>query len=434
MNGSQRPGPREALERWTEACSQAGWRGEAVLEQVPVGDGFGRVLATPVHARVSSPPQDCAAMDGIAVIAGDGLASGVLPVGTFGLIDTGDPMPAGTDAVAERELVLIRPDGSALVTAAVRRGRNVRVRGEDFSAGMLLVPAGRRLRPADAAIAAAAGHTSVTVARRPAVAIIPTGDEIRPAGSPLGPGDIVDSNSLLLSARATQSGARPATSQVQPDDADIITAEVRRVARTADLVLVLAGSSAGRGDHTAAVLGQAGAVAVHGVAVRPGHPVLLGYAKTQSAAEVVPVIGVPGYPLAAAVIFELFALPVLARLQGPTAQDGTAQDGTAQDGTAQDGTARDGTARDGIVLRAVLSRDWASPPGIEDWVPVALAPAAAAASGPVATPCQGHGAGALSRLVRADAWWPIPVGQGQFREGDIVEVLPLANAEGPAWR
>lgn len=405
MNGSQRPGPREALERWTEACSQAGWRGEAVLEQVPVGDGFGRVLATPVHARVSSPPQDCAAMDGIAVIAGDGLASGVLPVGTFGLIDTGDPMPAGTDAVAERELVLIRPDGSALVTAAVRRGRNVRVRGEDFSAGMLLVPAGRRLRPADAAIAAAAGHTSVTVARRPAVAIIPTGDEIRPAGSPLGPGDIVDSNSLLLSARATQSGARPATSQVQPDDADIITAEVRRVARTADLVLVLAGSSAGRGDHTAAVLGQAGAVAVHGVAVRPGHPVLLGYAKTQSAAEVVPVIGVPGYPLAAAVIFELFAVPLIAALQGEPSPDRA-------------------------VEWAQLACDWTSSPDVEDWVPVSLTHAPGRPDGGpavLATPSR-RGAGAISRLVRADAWWPIPIGQAKFIRGEIIGVHRMPGA------
>jgi putative molybdopterin biosynthesis protein len=370
---------------------------------VPVGDGLGRVLAAPVHARVPSPREDCAAMDGIAVSAGDGLGRGILATGAFSWIDTGDPMPSGADAVAERERVEVRPDGSALVTGPVRRGWNVRARGEDFPAGALLAPAGRRLRPADVAVAAAADHASVTVARRPVVAIIPTGDEIRPAGSPLRPGDIIDSNSLLLSARAAQCGAQPTTSQVQPDDAGKIAAEVRRAAATADLILLLSGSSAGRGDHAAAVLGQVGAVTVHGVAVRPGHPVLLGYAKAESPAGVVPVIGVPGYPLAAAVAFELFALSVLARLQGLTAPAG-------------------------IPLRAELSCDWASPPGTEDWVPVALAPAAVTAPGLVATPCQGHGAGALSRLVRADAWWPIPIGQGQFHQGDIVEVLPLTNA------
>jgi putative molybdopterin biosynthesis protein len=407
MIGPQRPGPHDARERWIEACSRAGWRGAVATEEVPVGDGHlflaGRVLAAPVHARVPSPREDCAAMDGIAVHAGAGLESGVLPAAAFGWIDTGDPMPAGADAVAERERVEIRPDGGALITVPVRSGRNVRTRGEDFHAGTLLVEAGRRLRPADIAVAAAAGHASLTVARRPAVAIIPTGDEIRPAGSPLHRGDIVDSNSLLLGARAAQAGAHPVTSQVQPDDADTIAAEVRRAAGTADLVLVLAGSSAGRGDHTAAVLDQVGGVAVHGVAVRPGHPVLLGYAKAETPAGVVPVIGVPGYPLAAAVIFELFAMPVLAALQGVT-------------------------PRPGAAVRAALACDWASPPGLEEWVPVTLAPEAGAVPGVVATPCQGHGAGALSRLVRADAWWPIPIGQGRFGKDDVVEVVPLTAA------
>jgi putative molybdopterin biosynthesis protein len=405
MDDRHRLGPRAARERWTEACSLAGWRGAVVPEEVHVGDGNGRVLAAPVQARVASPREDCAAMDGIAVTAGAGLGGGPLPAAAFSWIDTGDLMPAGTDAVVERERVEIRPDGSALVAVPVRRGRNVRARGEDFPAGALLVPAGRRLRPSDVAIAAAAGHASVTVARRPVVAIIPTGDEIRPVGVPLGPGDIIDSNSLLLGARAAQAGAHAVTSEVQPDDPDTIAAEVRRAAGTADLVLVLAGSSAGRGDYTAAVVDQVGAVAVHGVAVRPGHPVVLGYAKAESVAGPVPVIGVPGYPLAAAVIFELFAVPVLAALQG-------CGEGAGQESAAP--------------LRAALSRDWSSPPDVEEWVPVALARPEPAV-GHVAAPCPGHGAGALSRLIGADAWWPVPAGQGQFREGDIVEVLPLVR-------
>jgi putative molybdopterin biosynthesis protein len=137
----------------------------------------------------------------------------------------------------------------------------------------------------------------------------------------LGPGDVTDSNSLLLASRAGETGARPLVSDVQPDDPDALTAEIRRAALAADLVLVIAGSSAGRSDHTAAVVARAGGLAVRGVAVRPGHPVLLGYAQPDRAragqgAMAVPVIGMPGYPLAAAVIFELFAVPLLAALQG----------------------------------------------------------------------------------------------------------------------
>ena len=170
-------------------------------------------------------------------------------------------------------------DADADATSVVPRGKNVRRAGEDFAAGEVLVPAGRRLRPGDLAAAAAGGHASVLVARQPVVAIIPTGDEIRPLGSTARPGEILDTNSLMLAARCRQLSAVPVLSEVQPDDPDALAAEIRRCAPVADLVLVIAGSSRGRGDHAAAVLAQVGGVAVTGVAVRPGHPALLGHAK-----------------------------------------------------------------------------------------------------------------------------------------------------------
>jgi putative molybdopterin biosynthesis protein len=404
--------PQDAYAQWIAACAQAGWRGSPVSEQIPVGEGLGRVTAAEVRARWAAPRFTCAAMDGIAISAphGDhgpgGSPSGrwLLPAAGFTWIDTGDPMPAGTDTVVERELVEIRADGSALITGPAARGRNVRVLGEDFPAGAKLIPVGRRLRPGDLAVAAAAGHVTLEVARRPLVVIIPTGDEIRPAGAPLRPGDVTDSNSVMLAARAAQAGARPVTVAVQPDDADEIAAEVRRVASAAGLVLILAGSSAGRDDYTAAVLEQVGGVTARGVAVRPGHPVLLGHAKAE-AAEAIPVIGVPGYPLAAAVIFELFALPVLTVLQGSMTADRTRQ-------------------------RALLSRDWTSATDVEEWVPVTLSPATRP-DGPAftATPCAGHGAGAVSRISRADAWWRIPIGQGRFTSGDVVEIRPMDGTD-----
>ena len=254
------------------------------------------------------------------------------------------------------------------------------------------------------------------------VAIIPTGDEIRPPGSTARPGEILDTNSLMLAARCRQLSAVPMLSEIQPDDPDALAAEIRRCALDADLVLIIAGSSRGRGDHAAAVLAQVGGVAVTGVAVRPGHPALLGHAKrpghtarTAAAGQagIAPVIGLPGYPLAATVIFELFAAPLLAALQG---------------------------ARPAVrpALLATLDRDWSSPPGIEDWVLVTLAPSAAAvvspaspADGalPAATPTR-RGAGSISQLARADAWWPIPADRTAFAAGTPIEVLPIPAAPG----
>ena len=424
MTGTDgRPSPQAAYAEWVAACAEAGWHPGQVVEQVSVHDALGRVSAAAARAHWPSPRFDCAAMDGIAIAAGPaggGLADDgqvLLPASAFTWVDTGDPIPAGADTVVERERVELRADG-ALVTGPVTRGRHVRASGEDFRAGDLLIPAGRRLRPADLSAAAAAGYAALAVARQPLVAIIPTGDEIRPVGSVLGPGEFTDSNSVMLAARAAQSGAVPVVTAVQPDDPDILAAAVREAALTADLVLVIAGSSRGRGDCTAAVLEQVGSIAVQGVAVRPGHPVLLGHvkparygyvppggARAGPPAGAVPVIGVPGYPLAAAVLFELFAAPLLAQLQGSVVPD---------------------RAR----LQAVLDRDWASAPDVEDWIPVALtAPDPGDPPGGlvlVASPSGGHGAGAISRLVRADAWWPVPIGQGRFAAGDRIEVLPIS--------
>ncbi|MGH3210829.1 MAG: molybdopterin molybdotransferase MoeA, partial [Trebonia sp.] len=403
------------------------------------------VTAAPVVARWPSPRTDCAAMDGIAVRAADlgGYHSGALaghaaegqpddvgvyghavrlPAGRFEWIDTGDPMPPSADTVVVRERLLPQADGSVVVSAAgsgepgggqrtghAARGRNVRTAGEDFRAGQTLVPAGRRLRPGDLAAAAAGGHVTVTVARRPVVAIIPTGDEIRPVGTVPRFGDIIDTNSLMLTARCRQLGAVPVVSAVVPDDPDALAVELSHAAGQADLVLVIAGSSRGRGDHAAAVLAQVGGVAVAGVAVHPGHPALLGHAKRPEASHghppdgqaarsgIAPVIGLPGYPLATAVVFELFAVPVLETLTGQAA------------------------TRDAV--RARLQVDWSSPAGVEEWVLVTLAPDDAGGV-PVATPAR-RVASSISQLARADAWWPIPAGQGAFTSGTQVEVIPL---------
>jgi putative molybdopterin biosynthesis protein len=409
-----RPSPRAAYSQWIDACTNAGWLGVPAAEQVPIREALGRVTAAPVRAHWPAPRAACAAMDGIAIEAGlvarpaDAASRWRLAASSFAWVDTGDPVPAGMDTVVERERVQLSADGSARITGPAPRGLHVRARGEDFQAGQLLLPAGHRLRPLDLAAAAAAGHATLEIARRPVAAIIPTGDEIQPIGSALRPGDVTDSNSLMLASRAEEIGARPLISDVQPDDPAAIAAEVRRAALAADIVLVIAGSSAGRRDHTAAVLAQVGGLAVRGVAVRPGHPVLLGYARRVRSDEpvtTVPVIGIPGYPLAAAVIFELFAVPLLAALQGTQPRGRGWQ-------------------------RVQLACDWASSPDVEDWVPVSLTSAPA---GPhascivVATPSR-RGSGSISRLMRADAWWPIPIGEAKFTRGARIDVQPIPGA------
>jgi putative molybdopterin biosynthesis protein len=265
--------------------------------------------------------------------------------------------------------------------------------------GELLIPAGHRLRPADLAAAARAGHTRLDVARRPVVAIIPTGDEIRPVGAALGPGDLIDTNSLMLALLARETGAGAVVSGVQPDDPGTITAEIRRAALAADLVLVIAGSSAGRSDYAATAIAGAGGLAVRGVAVRPGHPALLGYARPGQAGQPVPVIGIPGYPLSAVVIFNLFAVPLLAALQG-------------------------GQAPEPVHQQAELACEWTSPPDAEHWILVTLAPASEHAGALLATPGR-RGAGSITRLMRADAWWRVPIGQAKFSRGELIDVQPI---------
>ncbi|WP_300008962.1 molybdopterin-binding protein [Pseudonocardia sp.] len=316
------PSPGAAAAAWRAALAAAGCPAEVGSEHVGVPDAAGRVAAGPVRARCSVPAVPCAAMDGIAVHAAD-TASGTIAAGAFDVVDTGDPLPPGRDAVVMREHVLPengrrRTDGSVALPGPVPAGQHVRPVGESVREGAQLVAAGRVLRPADLAAAAAGGLRTLEVRRRPRVTIVPTGDEVRPLGTDLAPGELLDTNSLMLAATLRTRDCEVTVAPIRPDDPALIAAAVQDAA--ADLVLVLAGSSAGRDDHTAAVVRGLGTVVVHGVAVRPGHPVLLGVVRPPAARPsadrpAVPVIGVPGYPVAAALAVELFALPLLADLQ-----------------------------------------------------------------------------------------------------------------------
>ncbi len=382
----------QALAAWREGCLAAHCPDHLPPISMAVTSAVGRVTADPIWARRSSPSFDAAAMDGIAVRTIDTVAAEQntpisLAAHNFEAVDTGDPMPDGYDAVVMREHVLFTGDGSAELHAAVAPYQHIRCIGEDISVAELLLPAGHRLRPVDVAAAAAAGAAMLTVRRAPRVVIIPTGDEIRPIGTDPAPGEILDSNSLMLAAQAREIGCEAHVTAIAPDDPALITAALRAAASVADLVILIAGSSAGRDDHTAQVVAAAGTLAVHGVAIRPGHPVVLG------AVDQTPVLGAPGYPVSAALTFDIFAAPLLASLEGTTPR------------------ARPTTT-------AKLARKLPSTVSVDDWVRVRLARVGGET---VATPLP-RGAGVLTSLVRADGLLVVPAGQEGHKAGDQVQV------------
>ena len=381
----------EALATWLAAVPD---RLDAV--ELDLADALGRVTAGPVWALRSSPAYDASAMDGIAVRAADTFgATETAPrkIAAFRIVDTGDALPEGCDAVIMREQ-LHWEDGVPEVRAAAAPWQHVRTIGEDLSATELLLPEGHRLRPVDLAAAAAAGHTSLTVRRAPHVVVIPTGDEVRPLGSDPAPGELVDTNSLMLVAQAREAGCTAEALAVLPDDPARIAAAVEEAAARADLVIVIAGSSAGRDDYTAEVVGRTGTLLVHGVAVKPGHPVVLGTVRGTA------VLGAPGYPVSAALTFDIFAIPLLAALEG----------------TAPVERPR---------AHARLARRLASSLGSDDWIRVRLG---RVGGGLVAAPLP-RGAGVLTSLVRADGLLVVPAASEGHDAGAQVEVRLLRDLD-----
>jgi putative molybdopterin biosynthesis protein len=381
----------EALATWLAAVPE---RLESV--ELELAEALGHVTAAPIWALRSSPAYDASAMDGIAVRAADTFGAtetAPRPIEKFAIVDTGDALPEGCDAVIMREHVHW-VDGVPEVQAAAAPWQHVRTIGEDVAATELLLPEGHRLRPVDLAAAGASGHTTLTVRRAPHVVVIPTGDEVRPLGSDPAPGELVDTNSLMLAAQAREIGCTVESVSVLPDDPARIGAAVAEAASRADLVIVIAGSSAGRDDHTADVVAREGTLLVHGVAVKPGHPVVLGTVAGT------PVLGAPGYPVSAALTFEIFAIPLLAALEGSAPVERPR-------------------------AQARLARRLASSLGSDDWIRVRLG---RVGGGLVAAPLR-RGAGVLTSLVRADGLLVVPATLEGHDAGAQVEVRLLRDLD-----
>ncbi|MDT8306817.1 MAG: molybdopterin-binding protein, partial [Anaerolineae bacterium] len=320
----------EAQAALADTLRAAGLAGPLPAETIPVAQAAGRVTAEAIWARLSSPHYHASAMDGYALRAQDTVGATettplqlnlVEPGADVRAVDrpaqevnTGHPLPAWANAVVMIEHTQPIRDAAGRQTAIAIRAalppwHHVRPMGEDMVATELVLPANHRLRPVDLGALVGSGHTRVPVYRRPRVAVIPTGSELI-ALEAVGdegpaPGQIVEYNGIVLSAQVTGWGAEAHRLPIVPDQFEAIRAAVASAAANHDLVLVNAGSSAGSEDYTAHVVQDLGRLLVHGVAVRPGHPVIIGMVRAEDGREV-PLIGVPGYPVSAALTGEIF--------------------------------------------------------------------------------------------------------------------------------
>lgn len=403
----------ESFGVWMQMCVETGWIAATSAELVDVTAAGGRVTVEPVRAVWSVPAYRAAAMDGIAVQAvSTAIATPQRPTrlmpGEFDVVDTGDLMPDGRDAVIMREHVRHVEAGGVEIDDPVVPGRHVRAIGEDIQAGRIVLPAGHRIRPVDLAAVAAAGHREIRVRRRPVVAILATGDEVRPVGTVLAPGEVLDTNSLMLAGMTEEGGGVARRLPIVADRPDELAEAVVAAARYADVVLVIAGSSAGRGDHTAAVVRSLGLVAVHGVAIRPGHPVLLGVLSGQ---RPVPVVGVPGYPASAERAFACFVLPLLREMLGT-------------------GTPRVGGSAGDAGVAARLACAVTSPGHLDEYLRLRLARVVDPRTGRRALVAVGlqRGAGALNAIVQTEAILHIAVGTTGYPAGTEVRPVLVAGA------
>ncbi len=363
------------------------------IETIPVSQADGRVTAKTILAQRSIPAYPCAAMDGIAVRSASTFSAQDshplrLKEGEQYLpIDTGDPLPEGFDAVIPWEELQPLDEGGYEIRRPAYPYQHVRPVGEDVVGGEVLLPLFHRITPPDLGALLAGGVCHIDVLAKPKVAIIPTGDELVPPESSIRVGEIPEYNTTVLSAYITRWGGEPRVFPIVKDDPELLEKTVESALEWADILLVNAGSSSGRGDFTTSVLEKLGQVLVHGLSTRPGKPTILGYAKGK------PCMGIPGYPVSAYLSLEWFLYPLLCRWFHQEEE-----------------------VRPRLQVR--LGRRVVSELGIEEFVRVAVGKMGKTY---IAHPLS-RGAGVTMSLVKADGVLPIPPNSQGFEEGEEVGI------------
>ncbi|MBO4288774.1 MAG: molybdopterin biosynthesis protein, partial [Lachnospiraceae bacterium] len=298
----------EAKEKYLARLKENGLAaGTELISTIQAG---GRRTAKAVYAHISAPHYPASAMDGIAVFAKDTFGatettSVSLKPEQYIVVDTGDPLPGGCDAVIMVEDIVTKEDGSVTIYAPAAPWQHVRQIGEDICAGEMVLPSHMVITPAAIGALLAAGVLEVEVQKRPVVGIIPTGDEIvAPTAEPKA-GDIIEFNSSIFSAMLRDWDAEPVTYPITKDKKEDLRAALQKALAECDMVILNAGSSAGREDYSTETIAECGEVLAHGIAIKPGKPAILGLSGAK------PVLGVPGYPVSGIIVLEQFMKPVV---------------------------------------------------------------------------------------------------------------------------
>ena len=306
----------EAHEIFLKALDQAGLKPQ--VERIPTSEANGRITAEAVYARICAPHYNACAMDGIALEAS--LTYGAsetrpvtLPENSFKWVNTGDPLPDDCDCVVMVEDV-IETDGEVQLFGAATPWQHVRQIGEDIAAGDMVVPSFTELSPSALGALLAAGVLEVAVTRRPVVGIIPTGNELVAPNSNPKPGDIIEFNSTIFSGMMHDWGCETKVYPVASDTPEAIISRLKSAISECDLVLLNAGSSAGQKDFSIEAIQTVGSAVLHGVAIKPGKPTILG--MTRKDEQVIPLIGLPGYPVSGILVLEQLIKPVLGLMSG----------------------------------------------------------------------------------------------------------------------
>ena len=399
-----------------------------VHEDLPLQEAYGRVLASDLRATANLPGFRRSTVDGYAVRAKDTFGAGeglpailnlvgavrigqpaaltLLP-GQTAWVPTGAMIPEDADAVVMLEYTETLSD-LVQISRPAAPGDNVILADEDATRGDLLLPAGQRVGSGEIGLLAALGCATVRVARQPRACILSTGDEIVPIDADPAPGQVRDINLHTITALIERAGGCVTSAQLHHDDADLLTASLQQAQLTCDLIVLSGGSSVGDRDYTINAINRAGqpGVLIHGIAVKPGKPTVLGNINGT------PVLGLPGHPVSAMIAWRLFGDALIAALLG-----------TSQPRRA--------------VIRARLSANLASAPGREDFYRVRLQDVDAGSAGgtavsegaqnpatiplPLAVPVLGK-SGLITTMARIDGIIRIPLDSEGFQKGEIVEV------------
>jgi putative molybdopterin biosynthesis protein len=386
----------QALEEYTGRLK--GYFDGNKKEAIDTGLSLGRVTADPVFALVSSPHFNASAMDGIALNAsvtfGAGERSRIrLAEGKdYVVVDTGDPIPSGYNAVIMAENLIERGQGEVEISAPATPWQNIRPIGEDMVQGELIVPTFHKIRPVDIGAMLAGGVNTVRVIKKPRVTIIPTGTELILPGEPLEQGRLIEYNSHIFAGLIEEWGGEAVRLKPIPDVYEEIKGALKRAVQESDMVLVNAGSSAGREDFTKDIIRELGEVITHGIAIKPGSPAILGIVSGK------PVVGIPGYPVSAYIIMENIVKPlILKSLRLPEKR--------------------------GAEVEAVSSRRVVSSLKNKEFVRVKLGKVGDKL---IAAPLT-RGAGVVMSLVRADGILEIPQNSEGIDAGETVRVKLLKD-------